>query len=102
MKMYARSKTDVYDYREVSCVSLFERLDWLPIDLHIKYFEVIQVYTILERSCLEYLKSFIKLVDHRRNTQNSNNTNMVKVPKTKLKIGEKSFKLKSISSLEWP
>ncbi len=63
IKMCARSIYDVYDYREVSSVSLFEKLDWLPIDLCIKYFEGIQVY----------LKGFIKLVDHGRNTLNSNN-----------------------------
>ncbi len=44
MKMCSRSIYDVYDYREVSSVSLFERMDWLPIDLRIKYFEGIQVY----------------------------------------------------------
>ncbi len=44
MKMCARFIYDVYDCREVSSVSLFERLDWLPIDLCIKYFEGIQVY----------------------------------------------------------
>ncbi len=37
MKMCARCMYDVYDYRELSSVSLFERLDWLPIDLCIKY-----------------------------------------------------------------
>ncbi len=63
---------DVYDYREVTSVSLFERLDWLPIDLHIKYFEGIQVYNILDGSCPEYLKGFIKLVDHGRNTRAKN------------------------------
>ncbi len=42
-----------------SSVSLFERLDWLPIDLRLKYFEGIQVYNILHDSCPEYLKSFI-------------------------------------------
>ncbi len=73
--------------------ALFERLDWLPIDLCIKYFEGIQEYNILDGSCPEYLKSFIKLVDHGRNTHNSNNTNILKVPKTNyLKLGEKSFK----------
>ncbi len=64
MKMCARSIYDVYDYREVSSVSPFERLDWLPIDICIKYFEGIQVYNILDGSCPEYLKGFIKLVDH--------------------------------------
>ncbi len=93
--MCARSIYHVYDYREVSCVSLFERLDWLPIDLRIKYVEGIQVYDILDGSCPEYLKGFIKLVDHGRNTHNSNNTNILKVPKTNLKLGEKSFKFRA-------
>ncbi len=73
-------------HRKVSSVSLFERLDWLPIDLRIKVFEGIQVYNILDCSCLEYLKGFIKLVDHGRNTHNSTNTNILKVPKTNLKL----------------
>ncbi len=76
-------------------VSLFERLDWLPIDLCIKYFEGIEVYNILDGSCPEYLKGFIKLVDHGRNTCNSNNTNILKVPNTNLKLGEKSFKFRA-------
>ncbi len=46
-------------------------------------------------SCPEYLKGFIKLVDHGRNTCNSNNTNILKVPKTNLKLGEKSFKFRA-------
>ncbi len=78
MEMCARSIYDVYDYREVSSVSLFERLDCLPIDLRIKYFEGIQVYNILDGYCPEYLKSFINLVDHGRNSHNSNNTNIFK------------------------
>ncbi len=69
-------------------IHLFERLDWLPIDLCIKYFEGIQVYNILDGSCPGYLKGFIKLVDHGRNTRNSNTTNILKVPKTNLKLGE--------------
>ncbi len=73
----------------------FERLYWLPIDLHIKYFEGIQVYNILDSSCPEYLKGFIKLVDHGRNNHNSNNTNILKVPKTNLKLREKSFKFRA-------
>ncbi len=43
-------------------------------------------------STTEYLKGFIKLADHGRNTRNSNNTNILKVPKTNLKLREKSFK----------
>ncbi len=76
-------------------MSLFERLDWLPIDLSIKYFEGIQVYNILDDSCPEYLKGFIKLVDHWRNTRNSNSTNILKVSKPNLKLGEKSFKFRA-------
>ncbi len=90
--MCARS---IYHYREVSSVSLFERLDWLHIYLWIKYFKGIQVYNILDGSCPEYLKGFIKLADHVRNTHNSNNTNILKVPKTNLKLGEKSFKFRA-------
>ncbi len=70
-------------------VSLFERLDWQTIDLRIKYFEGIQVYKILDGSCPEYLKGFIKLVDH------GNNTNILKMPKTNLKLVEKSFKFRA-------
>ncbi len=102
MKMCTRSIYDVYNYKEVASVSLFERLDWLPIDFYIKYFEGIQVYNILGGSCPEYLKGFIKLVDHGRNTCNSNNTNILNVPKTNLKLGEKILQIQSISSLEWP
>ncbi len=47
----------------------------------------------VQNTC-HYLKGFIKLVDLGRNvnTRNSNNTNILKVPKTNLKLGEKSFK----------
>ncbi len=99
MKMWSRSIYDVYDYREVWSVSLFERLDWLPIDLCIKYFEGIQVYNILDGSCPEYLKDFIKLIDHGRNTHNSNNTNILKVSKINLKLGEKSEHQLSVLAL---
>ncbi len=57
------------------------------------------MYNILDDSCPEYLKGFIKLDDHGRNTCNSNNTNILKVPKTNLKLGEKSFK--STASALW-
>ncbi len=62
---------------------------------HVTYFEGIQVYNILDGSCPEYLKDFIKLIDHGRNTRNSNNTNILKVPKINLKLGEKSFKFRA-------
>ncbi len=95
MTKCARSIYDVYDYREVSSVCLFVRLHWLPIDLHINIFEDIQVYNILNHSCPEYLKGVIKLVDHGRNTHISNNITILKVPKTNLKLGEKSFKFRA-------
>ncbi len=55
----------------------------------------LQLYNILYSSYPECLKGFIKLVDHGRNTCNSNNTNILKVPKTHLKLGEKSFKFRA-------
>ncbi len=55
------------------------------------------MYNILDGSCPEYLKSFIRLVDHVRNTRNSNNTNILKVPKTNLNLGEKSFKFRALA-----
>ncbi len=48
------------------------------------------MYNILDGSCPEYLKDFIKLINHGRNTRNSNNTNILKVPKINLKLGEKT------------
>ncbi len=50
---------------------------------------------ILNGSCAEYLKGFIKLVDHWRNIYNGNNTNILKVPKTNLKLGQKFFKFRA-------
>ncbi len=56
---------------------------------------------ILDVSCPEYLKGFIKLVDHGRNTRNSNNTNILKC-QNKSKAWRKILQIQSISSLEWP
>ncbi len=53
------------------------------------------MYNILDGSCPEYLKGVIKLIDHGRNTHNSNNSNILKVPKINLKLGEKSFKFRA-------
>ncbi len=67
----------------------------LPLQSRIDFYNGLIDYG----SCPEYLQGFIKLVDHGRNTHNSNNTNILQVPQTNLKLEEKSFKLRA--SAHW-
>ncbi len=63
MKRSERSILDMYDY-DTPTVTLFKRLDWLPIDIRIKYFEGIQVYNIIHGNCPRYLKDSIIFINH--------------------------------------
>ncbi len=86
MKSCARSIMDIYDYTEVPTIVLFKQLDWLPIDARINYFEAIQVYNILNGNCPDYMKDLVTPVNHNVNTRSAS-SQLLQVPKTKLKTG---------------
>ena len=47
MKQYARVILNVKDKREVSTVTLFRMLGWLPIDVRIHYFTAVAMFNIM-------------------------------------------------------
>ena len=49
MKEYARVILNVKDKREVSTVTLFRTLRWLPIDVRIHYFTAVAMFNIMNR-----------------------------------------------------
>ncbi len=84
MKKYARSILDISDY-DTPTVTLLKKLDWLPIDVRIKYFEGIQVYNIIHGYCPRYLKDSIIFINHGVNTRRNANNNVLQISITKLK-----------------
>ncbi len=55
MKMYARSILDIKEKRQSSFVKLFQRLGWMPVDVHIDYFTGILMYNIIHGNASSYL-----------------------------------------------
>ena len=47
MKLYARVILNVKDRRHVSTVTLFGTLGWLPIDVRVRYFTAIVMYSFI-------------------------------------------------------
>ena len=90
MKSCARSILDIYNYTEVPSIELFRELDWLPIDARVNYFEALQVFNIINGNCPDYMKDFIKPVTRSINTRSAN-SQLLEVPRTKLKTGQRSF-----------
>ena len=98
MKRCARSILDVrvyMDNKHTSTVKLFERLQWLPIDVRIKYYEGVQTYNIIHGNAQEYLSNSLNYMTHDMNTRNSQKSHVLLPPRTKLKTGQRAFKFRA-------
>ena len=93
LKIFGRSILDVKDKRQISTVSLFQKLGWLPLNERIKYFKCVQMYNIMRESSPHYLKSNFKLVSsvHERCTRQSI-ANKLYIPRFKTNYGKQTFK----------
>ena len=91
MKQYARSILDIKIPKEHPTITLFKKLDWLPIDVRVQYFEGIQMYNILKGTAPKYLLEMFDLVNnvHGHGTRHSQK---LYVPKYKLVTGQRSFR----------
>ncbi len=85
VKMHARSMMDIRDKRLIPTIELFEILDIMPIDIHIKYMH------ILHGNTPSYLCKLFSVNDtiHNHNTRNSHSLH---IPKYKLATGQRTFK----------
>ena len=93
MKKCARSILDVYD-TDTPTVTLFKELNWVPVDVRIKYFEGIQVYNIIHGNCPRYLRDSVDIVNHGANTRNTVKDTLI-VPQVKLVTGQRSFRYRA-------
>ena len=93
MKRFARSILDVRDVRQSCTVQLFKELDWLPIDIRIKYFETLQMFNIVHGTAPSYLKDLFTPVNrvHSYYTRN-NQANTFYIPRYVSTMGQRSFR----------
>ena len=61
MKQYAREILNVKDRRQISTVTLFRTLGWLPIDVRIRYFTSIVMYNVMHGHAPGYLTALFVL-----------------------------------------
>lgn len=90
MKQYARVILNVKDRRQVSTVTLFRSLGWLPIDVRIRYFTAIVMYNIMHGQAPAYLIDLFTLNSsvHDHHTRGCTN---IRVHKYNLAIGQRTF-----------
>ncbi len=94
VNMYARSMMNIRDKELIiPTIELFEILDIMPIDIHIKYFTGIQMYNILHVNAPSYLCKLFSGNDtiHNHNTRNSHSLH---ISKYKLVTGQRTFKFR--------
>ena len=94
MKRFGRSILEVRKCTDISSMELFKRLEWLPVDSRIEYFEGVQMYNIVHGNCPQYLRDMIQPVDsvHSRSTRESKQKLYVK--KANLVTGQRAFSIR--------
>lgn len=92
MKMFARSILNIKKKDSVPSTQLFKILNWMPVDVRIKYFEGVQMYNIFHATAPKYLCNLFTNIqtDHGYNTR-SRERNDLKVPSFRLTTGQRSF-----------
>ena len=90
MKQYARVILNVKDKREVSTVSLFRTLGWLPIDVRIHYFTAVAMFNIMiGQAPIDLVNMFTQTNSvHDHNTRGGTN---IRVKRYNLSIGQRTF-----------
>ena len=81
---------NVKDKREVSKVTLFRTLGWLPIDVRIQYFTAVAMFNIMNgQASVDLVNMFAQTnTVHDHNTQGGTN---IRVEKYNLSIGQRTF-----------
>ena len=90
MKQYARVILNVKDRRQISTVTLFRTLGWLPIDVRIRYFTSIVMYNVLHGLAPGYLTDLFVLNNSVHNHHTRSCTN-IHVKKYNLSLGQRTF-----------
>ena len=90
MKQYARVILNVKAKREVSTVTLFRTLGWLPIDVRIHYFTAVAMFNIMiGQAPVDLVNMFTQTNSvHDHNTRGGTN---IRVKKYNLSIGQRTF-----------
>ena len=90
MKQYARVILNVKDKREVSTVTLFRTLGWLPIDVRIHYFTAVAMFNIMiGQAPVDLVNMFTQTNSvHDHNTRGGTN---IRVKKYNLSICQRTF-----------
>ena len=90
MKQYARVILNVKDKREVSTVTLFRTLGWLPIDVRIHYFTAVAMFNIMNgQAPVDLVNMFTQNNSvHDHNTCGGTN---IRVKKYNLSMGQRTF-----------
>ena len=70
---------------------LLYQLHWLPVCQRIRYKAASIVYKCVEESAPSYLQDLLSLQQHKRTLRSSSDPLLLKIPRTRLKAGEKSF-----------
>ena len=86
----ARVILNVKDKREVSTVTLFRTLGWLPIDVRIHYFTAVAMFNIMNgQAPVDLVNMFTQNNSvHDHNTRGGTN---IRVKKYNLSIGQRTF-----------
>ena len=91
-KQYARVILNVKNKREVSTVTLFHKLGWLPIDVRIHYFTAVAMFNIMNvngQAPVDLVNMFTQNNSvHDHNTPSGTN---IRVKKCNLSIGQRTF-----------
>ena len=90
MKQYARVILNVKDRRQISTVTLFRTLGWLPIDVRIRYFTSIVMYNVMHGHAPGYLTDLFVLNNSVHNHHTRSCTN-IHVKKYNLSLGQRTF-----------
>ncbi len=80
INMYARSILDIKDKRQSSSVKVFQTLGWMPVDVHINYFNGIQMYNIIRGNAPSYLNEMFK-TNSQSHTYKTRNNKFLYLPK---------------------
>ena len=90
MKQYARVILNEKDRRQISTVTLFRTLGWLPIDVRIRYFTSIVMYNVMHGHAPGYLTDLFVLNNTVHNHHTRSCTN-IQVKKYNLSLGQRTF-----------
>ena len=100
LKQFGRSILNIRKATDIDTKTLFTTLNWLPIDEHIKFVQLVQMWKIINNQAPLYLQDNFTTVRQIHDKQTRQNTKtQLYVPKYKLDYGKRTFKY--IGSTLW-